>query len=128
MTTPAAMRVVGADKLRAGLKRAGDDLEDGKEVHASIAGVVARRADPPVGSSGRTAASVRPGATKRQAIVRAGRASIPYVGPVHYGWPARNIEPNTWLVDAAMETEPVWFPLYEQYVQRSLDKIEGAPA
>lgn len=126
MATPAIVRVEGADKLRAGLKRAGDDLEDGKEVHAQIAKVVADAAQPPVGESGRTEASVRPGATKRAAVVRAGKASLPYVGVDHYGWPQKNIAENPWLVRAGQETENTWYPLYEKYVERSLDKIQGA--
>ncbi|KAA1380521.1 HK97 gp10 family phage protein [Aeromicrobium fastidiosum] len=126
MATTAITRVVGADKLRAGLKATGDDLEDAKEVHLAIAKVVADAADLPVGETGRTAASLRPGATKRASIVRAGKASLPGVQPDHYGWPARNIRENPWLVLAGQGSESTWYPLYERYVERSLDKIKGA--
>lgn len=127
MATPAIVRVEGAAQLRAGLRRTGDDLEDSRATHLAIAKVVAGAADPPEGPSGRTARSVRPGATKRAAIVRAGRASIPYVPRDHWGDPpSGSIRPNPWLAKAAQDTEPVWYSLYEQYVERSLDKIKGA--
>lgn len=123
----AAMRVVGADKLRAALRRVGDDLTDGKEVHLAIAQVVTRAAQPPRGESGRTAASLRPGATKRASIVRAGRASAPYVPRDHYGDPPGGpIKANPWLSEAAQQTEPTWFALYTKYVERSISKIRGA--
>ena len=42
--------------------------------------------------------------TKRQAVVTAGRASVPYAGPINYGWPARNIAPSHFMqrTDAVM--------------------------
>lgn len=126
MTTQAVIRVEGADKLRAGLRKAGHSLEDGKEVHKEIADVVVAAADPPVGESGRTARSVRAGATARASIVRAGKASLPYVATDHYGWPQKNITPNLWLLRAGQGSEPTWYPLYERYVERALDRIQGA--
>jgi hypothetical protein len=38
------------------------------------------RSPPPAGRAGQTAA-----------VVRAGRASVPYAGPIHWGWPSRHI-------------------------------------
>jgi hypothetical protein len=67
----------------------------------SIGGLVAGAARPlaPI-RSGKLAASIRPGAAATKATVRAGAAQLPYAGPIHYGWPARHIRPNPFLIDA----------------------------
>ena len=41
--------------------------------------------------SGRLAASIRTFKAQRAAQVGAGRASVPYAGPIHWGWPNRRI-------------------------------------
>lgn len=128
MPQTAIVRVEGAAQLRRGLRQLEDNLEDGKAVHMEIAKVVVNAAHPPVGPSGRTARSVRPAATKRAAIVRVGKASVPYTGVDHYGWPAKHIKENPWLIRAGQASESTWYPLYERYVERSLDKIRGATA
>ncbi|VXC21274.1 HK97 gp10 family phage protein [Aeromicrobium sp. 9AM] len=126
MTTSAIYRVEGGTQLRAGLKRVEGGLEDLKATHLKIAGVIAGRArtKAPQGPTGRTAASVRPGATQRASIVRAGRASLPYVPRDHYGDPpGGSIAPNPWLIDAAQETEPQWFAIYEHDIEVLIDRF-----
>lgn len=127
MAATAGVRVEGGRELRRDLKRAAGDLNDLKDAHREVAGIVARTAGPeaPV-SSGALAASVRPGATARAAIIRAGGASLPYAGPIHFGWPARNIEPDPFITEQAEATEPTWTDLYGDAVQRILDRIKGA--
>jgi hypothetical protein len=44
--------------------------------------------------SGKLAKSVRAGASKFSAFVRVGSATVPYAGPIIYGWRAHNITPN----------------------------------
>lgn len=75
--------------------------------------------------TGRLAASVRGSGAKTQAVARAGGAAVPYAGPIHWGWPARNIEPQPFLADALEETESVWSPVYERAVDRAIAKIRG---
>jgi len=58
--------------------------------------------------------------------VQAGRASVPYAGPIHWGWPARNIEPQPFLTDAAVATEPRWTAQYLEDVEAALAKVKGA--
>ena len=55
-----------------------------------------------------------------------GRKSVPYAGPIHWGWPRRNISPNTWVVDAARATEPQWLRAFVRDIDKALDKVEGA--
>jgi hypothetical protein len=76
--------------------------------------------------TGRLAASARPGATRTQALIRFGGAAVPYGPPVHFGWPAHNIEPNPFAFDAAQQTEPEWTEVYTKAIDDILDKIKGA--
>lgn len=128
MVVKTGVAIKGGREFRASAKRAGDDLSDLKEAHAAAAGIVApvARASAPVGTSGRLAASVRPGATKTASIIRAGKKSVPYAGVQEFGWPARNIEPQPFVVPAAQETESRWVPLFEAALERIIRRIKGA--
>lgn len=125
---PPVLEVIGAKQLRASLRRAGDDLEDMKATHATIGQLVAQAAQARVPRrTGRLAATIRPSGTKTQAIVRAGFQSVPYAGPIHWGWPARGIRAQPYLTDAAKDTEPAWLEIYTRDVQGICDDVEGAP-
>ena len=50
--------------------------------------------------SGRLTNSVRPGATARTGLVRAGSKRVPYAAVQHFGWAKRNIRPDPFLYDA----------------------------
>lgn len=129
MASQAIVRVDGARQLRRTMRKADMDLQELKDTHARVAALVAGRSRPAAPErSGRLAASIRPGATKTSAIVRAGRKSIPYAGPIHWGWPARNITAQPFLVDAAKDSEPAWLAVYNQAVEKIIGQIEGATA
>jgi len=120
------VRVDGARELRRTLKAAGDDLEDLKAVHSTIARYVALRAAAMAPrKSGRLAGSIRGNQAKTAATVRAGGARVPYAGPIHWGWPRRNITANQFLVDAAHTTEPTWTRYYTREVERIIGKVHG---
>src|SRR5262245_10148527 len=120
------VRVEGARELRRTLKKAGDDLADLRDLHRQVAGVIV-----PVATAGaphltgRLAGSLRTGATKTQAIVRAGSAAVPYAGVQEWGWPRRRIRPQPFVVPAAHETEPRWTGIYLDGVQAIVDKVKG---
>lgn len=121
------VELVGERQLRASLRRAGDDLSDLKAAHAAAARVVepvARTAAPV--RSGTLAGTVRSSGTKTAAIVRAGYASVPYAGPIHWGWPKRNISPNRFVWDAARRTQTRWLVVYRTAVDRIIRKVKGA--
>jgi hypothetical protein len=61
------------------------------------------------------------------AIVRAGRAAVPYANPVHWGWPSHHIKANPWIQEAADRTEPAWSGLYLSALDAIVQTIEGAP-
>jgi len=49
--------------------------------------------------TGALAAAIRNASTKKSAKVKAGNAAVQYAGPIHFGWPARSIKPNTFLYE-----------------------------
>jgi hypothetical protein len=126
MPGDAGIKVDGARRLRSTLKAAGDDLSDLKAAHAAAAQIVAGSGGagaPRV--TGALAGTVRSSGTTTAAIVRAGKAAVPYAAPIHWGWFSRHIRPNPWLSRAAQQTEPTWQPIYMAAVNRAVDKVKG---
>lgn len=93
------VRIKGLSKTVRDLGRAGVDVTDMKDLMHAIGMLVVNAAEPPV-SSGRLAGTLRAGRGKTKAVVRAGTAGVPYAGVLEYGWPARNIAPQSFLRDA----------------------------
>lgn len=97
------------DKVRA-LERLGVDVEEVKDVMGEVAAAAARTITPflPV-RTGKLRGSARPNRAKGSAVVTIGRASVPYAGPIIYGWPKRHIESSQAVerTDAVMETKAV---------------------
>lgn len=125
-------KVEGARQLRASLRRAGDDLTDLKDANRAAADIVtpAARTRAPRRSS-RLEDSVRAGATKTAAVIRAGNnrktaSGVPYANPIHWGWFSRGIKPHPFLSLAAQETEQQWRVPYEKALDSALNKIQGA--
>jgi hypothetical protein len=122
------MRVEGARTLRKTLKAAGLSVDDLKAAHRAVAELVARAAHPAAPRrTGRLDQSVRTSGTQAAAIVRAGRAAVPYANPVHWGWPSHHIKANPWIQEAADRTEPAWSGLYLSALDAIVQTIEGAP-
>lgn len=125
------LKLEGGRNLRRTMTKAGADMQDMKAVHGDAAGIVSGRASswaPHV--TGRLAGTLRTGATKTAAIVRAGNnrksaSGVPYAQPIHWGWRARNIKPNPFMSYSAQATEPTWINLYFNAVNKAIDKIKG---
>lgn len=94
-----------------------DDLKGAFGGIAKTAAVVTAGFIPTL--TGTLAGSARGNRAKSKAVVTVGRASIPYAGPINYGWPARNIEPAGFFekTDAVME------PLAGRQIEQELDKL-----
>jgi hypothetical protein len=121
-----AIQVEGAKQLRDSLKRAAVSVDDLKAAHKAVAEMIAQRSDSRAPRrSGRLAGDVRAAGTAREAIVRVGRARVPYAGPIHWGWPARNIAPNPWLWETARNLEDRELSMYLDALQKIIDRIEG---
>jgi len=123
------LEVKGGRELRRALKSVEGGLEDLKTLHGAAATVVVQAAGSTVPRrTGRLAGSIRGSGTKTMAVVRAGGARIPYGGPIHWGWPARNIAPQPFLTEAAQNTEDSWEAIYADGVQRLIDTSIGQNA
>jgi hypothetical protein len=115
--------VEGSRELRRALKQVEGGIADLKEVHAAAATVVAQRAGQLVPRrSGLLASTVRSSGQGAGGVVRSGRASVPYAGPIHFGWPARNISPQPFLFDAIDDRRGEVLEVYEQRVGALVDR------
>lgn len=127
MADDVTVRVEGLSRLRRGLRDLGDGVDDLKDANARAARIVATAAAaraPRV--SGALAGTLRGNRAAGRASVMAGRASVAYAGPIHWGWPARGIEANPFVVDAAQATEGLWLSGYEADIDDLVDRVKGA--
>ncbi|WP_445340852.1 HK97 gp10 family phage protein [Bifidobacterium sp. ESL0820] len=127
MTSRSLIEVKGSAQLARSLRKAGADAKDLKAVNRKAASLVvpAAQGQAPV-KSGRLTKTIRAGATQKAGIIRAGRASVPYAGPIHWGWPGHHIKPHPYLADAAKATEPAWVNLYENEIKRIIEQVQGS--
>lgn len=123
------VKVEGARELRRALNRAADaDLKrEMKAANRAAAEVVARqgRVEAPK-KTGRLAGSIRATAGVASGSVRAGRAAIPYAGVIHFGWPARNIEPQPFLYEAADRRLGEVVSIYQARVRAIAEAVEAS--
>lgn len=128
------LRIDGLAQFRRGLARIDTGLPDElKAIHQAAADLIlpTARAAAPVGrarhghAAGLLRDSIRTGATRRSAVIKAGGRRVPYAGPIHWGWPRRSIRPQTFLVDAAARRAGDLTDLYERELQEFADRIMG---
>lgn len=97
----ADIEIRGARQLRRKLSMLDGAIDDLKAIHKEAADVVMSEAlaRVPV-ETGTLRDTIRSSGTKTGGRVRAGFKRVPYAGPIHFGWPRRNIEPQPFLYDA----------------------------
>lgn len=126
MAQAGRLEVVGGPELRKTLKAAGDSLQDLKQTHMDVAAIVVPRARALVAhKTGALSNTIRPGATARAAVIRAGSKRVPYAGSQEWGWGRRNIAQHAFLSPAARETESVWTATYKTRVDEILSHVHG---
>jgi hypothetical protein len=54
----------------------------------------------------------------------AGSASVPYAGPIHWGWPDRHIPAQPWIAAAAQDTQSQWLSEYQDALDQIIATIE----
>lgn len=112
--------ILGLREVQRDLNKLGDDTKNEmKDTHKEAAEVVvmgAKRLVPY--RTGALAASIRALATKSSGRVRAGSASVPYAGPIHFGWPARAITPNPFIYDAIDDRRDDIRDLYDERIDQ----------
>ena len=124
MTKP-SLTVNGADGLRKALRQFDDGAADLKATHAESATIVEQRAVQLVPNrSGALVGSIRSTGQARQGVVRSGRASVPYAGVIHFGWPKRNIAPQPFLYDALDQRSGEVIDVYEKRVAALIKKYD----
>ncbi len=119
-----AIRVEGGRELRRAFREAGDDMSDLRELHKRLADDVADTAKTktPI-RSGRLQRSIRGSGTKTAARVRAGNnrksgpTSVPYAGPIHFGWGARGIRPQPFMYEALDDRRQQVIETYNRQVR-----------
>lgn len=119
-----AVKVIGAKEFRDAMKRMSADLKDMTAVHRQAGDAVAdeaRQIVPYV--SGALQGSIRPRASKTQVNVAAGSKGVPYAGPIHFGWPSRNIRPQPFLYDALDRRFNEVVDKYEQHIEALVEKV-----
>ena len=116
-------QVQGADQLARTLSAAGDDLRDLSAVNEEAGRYVTARARAAAPRrTGRLAASLR--ATVDKAAVSI-ESPLVYANPIHWGWKARNITAQPFLLDALATNEPAVLEMYERNNERVLDHVHG---
>ena len=77
-------------------------VDDLKDANAAIGSKVSKTASAIAPQrTGGLARSIRPNRAKQKVQIKAGGSSVPYAGPIEYGWEKRNIEPKPFLRRAA---------------------------
>ena len=114
-----SIKATGVKELRRELRRMGDDLEDLKALNLDVATLVSDRAKDLVPRrTGTLADTIRPAGTKTAGRVRAGFKRVPYAGVIHFGFPARRIEPQPFLYDALDQRRGEVFDAYFKGVKK----------
>lgn len=113
------VRIDGLNRVVRRLNQAGADAEDMRDLMHSLGEIVIQGARPPR-RTGRLAGDMRAGRGKTKAVVRAGRAGIPYAGVIHYGWPKRGIRPQPFLTTALQQRHQQVFTALENGINRIL--------
>jgi len=123
------VRVDGLSELNKALRAfSSDTRNDMKETHRKAGQIVVDGATRlvPV-RSGALLASLRSAPTQRQGRVRVGSAAVPYAGPIHFGWPARNIRPNPFIYAVLDERRDEVLRLYEERIGTLIVKYDLEP-
>lgn len=110
-----AVEIDGLNELRKALKAVGESTADIKAANLEAAGIVRNKAlDLVPVRSGELKKSIRAAGQERWGVVRAGKGgTVPYAGPIHFGWARRNIEPQPFLYDALDDRRDEVMAAYE---------------
>jgi hypothetical protein len=119
------IRVEGNRELIKSLRAVDKDLpKELSSIHREAAEPVAEYASTLAPSrSGALAGSIRALGSQRIGSVAAGRKSIPYAGPIHWGWPGHNIGSQPFLLDALEARSEMVADRYMEGLDRFLDRV-----
>lgn len=107
MATSGGVRISGLTAVTRALLEIGLEVDDLKDAFSNIAARGARAAAQFAPKrSGRLARDIRGNRARSKAVITAGRVSVPYAGPINYGWAAHNIAPNGFMQKADQVIQP----------------------
>jgi len=119
------IKVEGLRETVRSLERFGLEASEPKQAMHKIGELVASRARQLAPRlTGTLAGTIKAGRAKAKATVRAGSARAPYAGPIHWGWPARNIAAQPFLVDALEQEHDNIIRLLESEMTRLIRKLD----
>ena len=117
------IQIEGLRKVVRDLKILGLEVDDLKDAFSSVASTGARLAAGFAPKrTGRLAGDIRGNRAQSKAVVTAGRASVPYAGPINYGWAARNIEGAFFMQKASDAMEPIALTQLSQEIDKQIKK------
>lgn len=120
------LEIEGLRELQKSLRNLTEDSRNEmKETHRRAGEIViegARRYVPV--RTGALLASMRSAPTQRQGKVRVGSAAVPYAGPIHFGWPARNIKPNPFIYEVLDQRRQEVYALYADRISQLIMKYD----
>jgi hypothetical protein len=124
--TGGSLEIEGLRKVQKAMKNFSDDSRnDMKETHRKAGQIVVDGAARfvPV-RSGALLASLKSSPTQRQGRVRVGSAAVPYAGPIHFGWPARHIQPNPFIYEVLDGRRQEVYSLYSERISQLIVKYD----
>ena len=122
MARSEGLYVTGLTGVVKALIEMGLEVDDLKAAFSSIADEAASKAAQfaPRGPTGRLAGDIRGNRAKSKAVVTAGRRSVPYAGPINYGWARRNIEPSGFMQKTDEVMQPVAIRRLEEEINHQI--------
>lgn len=116
-----SVSINGLNAVTRDLLAMGLEVEDLKGAFSEIArfgAIVAARHAPR--RTGRLAGDIRGNRARNKATITAGRSSLPYAGPINYGWAARGIQPSGFMQKADKELQPYSLRVLEQNINAAI--------
>lgn len=123
MAVYGGVRVEGLSAVTRALLELGLEVDDLKDAFSNIsregAQLVARYAPHKTGA---LAGNVRGNRARSSAHVAAGGASVPYAGPINYGWARHNITASGFMQKADKEWQPYSLRRLEQEINAQITR------
>ena len=115
------VRISGLTSVVRNLIALGVEVDDLKDAFSSIADTGARlAASYAPRQSGALAGDIRGNRARSKAVITAGRVSVPYAGPINYGWRAHNITGAGFMQRADKVMQPLALRKLEQSINRQI--------
>lgn len=124
MAASPSIRIDGVREAARVLERLGVGVEDLRAAFGRISSeaLPVYQRHTPV-RTGRLRGDYRAARTKNRAVLYLGRTSVPYAGPINYGWAARGIEPANFIARGDIEMGPKAMDAIEAELNRLITTL-----